>query len=322
MNIGIIGLGLIGGSLIKKLHSKCDIFGYDIDESVRQKAKQSGFRVRHTLEELLHHSEIVVIAAPTNSAIEILQAVTKSNFSGLVTDIGSTKQPIHEAVNNKIDFVGGHPMAGSHLAGWEAAEPELFNQAPWALTLDRVKDEIRLANLIDVILKTGAWVVPSFAKDHDQAVMFSSHLSHLVSAAYGLTVSKTANSSLAEQLVGGSYRDLTRITLSPSERTSEIVWPNRAELITAIENFVANLSDIKKSLKAEEPTALNKLLDTAGQSRLRVDEMQQKIKKQKLQSLVAPKGKLITELKDLATKSAAVVNIKNSGDTYEISFVV
>jgi len=322
MNIGIIGLGLIGGSLIKKLHSKCDIFGFDIDESVRQKAKQSGFRVRHTLEDLLHHSEIVVIAAPTNSAIEILQAITKSDFTGLVTDIGSTKLPIHQVVNNKIDFVGGHPMAGSHLAGWDAADPELFDKAPWALTLDRVKDENRIANLIDVILKTGAWVVPSLAKDHDQAVMISSHLSHLVSAAYGLTVSKSANPSLTEQLVGGSYRDLTRITLSPSERTSEIVWPNRAELIAAIENFVANLSDVKKSLKAEDSTALNKLLDTAGQSRLRVDEMQQKIKKQKFELVQAPQGKLIPELKNLATKSAAVVNFKTSGETYEISFVV
>jgi prephenate dehydrogenase len=321
MHIGIVGLGLIGGSLIKKLHSTCDIFGYDIDESIRQKAKQSGFRVRHNLEDLLHHSEIVVIAAPTNSAIEILQQVTKSGFTGLVTDIGSTKLPLHQAANKKMDFIGGHPMAGSHLAGWDAAEPELFNQAPWALTLDQVKVETRLAILIDMILKTGAWVVPTFAKDHDQAVMISSHLSHLVSAAYGLSVSKSVNSSLTEQLVGGSYRDLTRITLSPSERTSEIVWPNRVELIAAIENFVANLSDIKKSLKAEEPNALNKLLEVAGQSRFRVDQMQQKIKKQNIQSLNVPKTKLIAELKNLATTSAAVVNFKASGESYEISFV-
>jgi hypothetical protein len=99
------------------------------------------------------------------------------------------------------------------------------------------------------------------------------------------------------------------------------VWPNRVELIAAIENFVANLSDIKKSLKAEEPNALNKLLEVAGQSRFRVDQMQQKIKKQNIQSLNVPKTKLIAELKNLATTSAAVVHFKASGESYEISFV-
>ena len=77
MNIGIIGLGLIGGSLIKKLHSSCDVTGYDLAEDVRQKAKQAGFRVRNTLNDLLQNSEIVIIASPTNSALEILKEIIK-----------------------------------------------------------------------------------------------------------------------------------------------------------------------------------------------------------------------------------------------------
>jgi prephenate dehydrogenase len=321
MNIGIIGLGLIGGSLIKKLHSSCDVTGYDLAEAVRQKAKQAGFRVRNTLSDLLQNSEIVIIASPTNSALEILKDITKQNFKGLISDIGSTKLPIHKALSKNANFVGGHPMAGSHLAGWDSSEAELFNQAPWALTLDQVKSESHLVVLIDMILKTGAWVVPTTAAEHDQAVLISSHLPHLISAGYGLSVEKSQDHKLIQQLVGGSFKDLTRITLSPSARTSEIIWPNRAELIQSIDEFVSNLQILKKSLKNEESTALLNNLQAASRARFSVEDLLQKIKTKNLEHLKVAKGELISQLSNLSTSASAIINFKVSGETYDISFV-
>lgn len=319
MNIGIVGLGLIGGSLIKKLHSKCDIFGFDSDESVRIKVKQSGFRIRNSLAELTHNSDIIVIAAPTNAALEILKELAASNFSGLVSDIGSTKSLIHKSVNKKINFVGTHPMAGSHLAGWDSADPTIFHQAPWALTLDQAKEETTLAKLIEVILATGAWVVPTFAKQHDKAVVVSSHLSHLISAGFGLTIENAENQKLIEALVGGSYRDLSRITLSPSERTAEIVWPNRDDLVIAIDTFIANLQGLKKTLKADEVDNLVKLLTRSGQSRARVEVTQQLIQKQQTQTLLVKKGELIGELKELALDPALITSFQIQNDDYQIT---
>lgn len=321
MHIGIIGLGLIGGSLLKKLHSQSDILGYDIDEQVRTKVKQAGFRVRNDLNELMHNCEILVLAMGTNAAPQVLKEISKANYSGLVSDVGSTKAAMHELVDEKLNFVGGHPMAGSHLAGWEAATPEIFNQAPWALTLDRVTDEIKLAELIKFILKTGARVVPTFAKEHDAAVLISSHLSHLVSASYGITASKAANAKLIEALVGGSYRDLTRITLSPSDRTAEIIWPNRTDLVTAIDELVSNVQNLKKSLKAENPENLIKQLNLASTSRSSVEELEAKIKKQEIQEISVPAGRLIEELKELTTDAVSITSFKNQNDDYEIKFI-
>lgn len=321
MHIGIIGLGLIGGSLLKKLHSQSDILGFDIDEQVRTKVKQAGFRVRNDLNELMHNCEILILATGTKAAPEVLKEISKANYSGLVSDVGSTKTSMHELVDEKLNFVGGHPMAGSHLAGWEAATPEIFNQAPWALTLDRVTDEVKLAELIKFILKTGARVVPTFAKAHDAAVLISSHLSHLVSAGYGITASKAANATLIEALVGGSYRDLTRITLSPSDRTAEIIWPNRTDLVTAIDELVSNLQHLKKSLKAENPESLIKQLNLAGNSRTSVEALEAKIKKQEIQEVTASAGGLIEELKQLATQEISIISFKNQDSNYEIKFV-
>lgn len=321
MHIGIVGLGLIGGSLIKKLHSQSDILGYDQDESVRTKAKQAGFRVRNTLQELMHNSEILVLATGTKAAPDVLDEIAKANYSGLVSDVGSTKVSMHELVHEKLNFVGGHPMAGSHLATWQAANPEIFNQAPWALTLDRVTDEVKLAELIKVILKTGARVVPTFAKLHDAAVLISSHLSHLVSAGYGVTASKADNSKLIEALVGGSYRDLTRITLSPSDRTAEIIWPNRADLVDAIDELVANLQIFKKALKADTPDTLINHLSLASNSRAAVEALEAKIKKQEFEIITIPSGQLILKLQELAQQAISIIDFKNQNGDYEIKFV-
>lgn len=321
MHIGIVGLGLIGGSLLKKLHSQSDILGYDQDESVSAKAKQAGFRVRNTLQELMHNSEILVLATGTKAAPDVLDEIAKANYSGLVSDVGSTKVSMHELVHEKLNFVGGHPMAGSHLATWQAANPEIFNQAPWALTLDRVTDEVKLAELIKVILKTGARVVPTFAKLHDAAVLISSHLSHLVSAGYGVTASKADNSKLIEALVGGSYRDLTRITLSPSDRTAEIIWPNRADLVDAIDELVANLQIFKKALKADTPDTLINHLSLASNSRAAVEALEAKIKKQEFEIITIPSGQLISKLQELAQDAICIIDFKNQNGDYEIKFV-
>jgi len=321
MHIGIVGLGLIGGSLLKKLHSQSDILGFDIDEQVRTKAKQAGFRVRNDLQELMHNCEILILATGTTAAAEVLKQISKANYSGLVSDVGSTKVSMHELVDKKINFVGGHPMAGSHLASWEAANSEIFNQAPWALTLDQVTDEVKLAELIKVILKTGARVVPTFAKAHDAAVLISSHLSHLVSAGYGITAGKADNYQLIQSLVGGSYRDLTRITLSPSDRTAEIIWPNRNDLVGAVDDLIANLQNLKKSLKADTADNLIKHLSSASKSRESVEELEAKIKKQEFELASIPSGQLIKKLQELADQAVSIIDFKGQNENYEIKYV-
>jgi hypothetical protein len=143
----------------------------------------------------------------------------------------------------------------------------------------------------------------------------------LVSASYGITASKAANAKLIEALVGGSYRDLTRITLSPSDRTAEIIWPNRNDLVVAIDELVSNLQNLKKSLKAEIPENLIKQLNLASTSRSSVEQLEAKIKKQEIQEISVPAGRLIEELKKLTTDAVSIIRFKNQNNDYEIKFV-
>lgn len=321
MHIGIVGLGLIGGSLLKKLHSSSDIFGFDTDDEVRTKAKQLGFRVRNSLPELMRDSEIILIATGNNAAEEVLKEVAKAQYSGLVTDVGSTKLPIHNFIDKNLDFVGGHPMAGSHLAGWESAKADIFQDASWALTLDQVKNEKSLAELIKIILKTGARVVPTFAKEHDAAVLISSHLSHALAAAYGVTAANAENAPLIQSLVGGSYRDLTRITLSPSDRTAEIIWPNRKDLSQAIDSLIQNLQNIKTSLKQDTVASLVKLLDNSAQSRQAVDELAQNVKRKAVTLKQINQNELIPTLKELAQSNISITFFETRNNNFEVQFV-
>lgn len=277
MKISIIGLGLIGGSIAQALKSKHQITGFDPDTNTQNQALKSGISIGKNLAECVKDADLVIVAAPTTQSENTLKELNKINFLGFVTDICSVKAPLLNAAQG-LNYVGSHPMAGSTEAGFNSANLELFKDAPWAVSITNDTKEDALLAVIKIISELGAFVVPVDPTEHDESVVLSSHLAHVVASAYAKSVGESEFAQLAQLLAGGSFRDLTRVTTSPADRTAEIVWPNRKSLSRVVENLGANLSKLQDLLDQGSQADIEKFLSSASSLRAISDATLIKVK--------------------------------------------
>lgn len=277
MKISIIGLGLIGGSIAQALKSKHQITGFDPDTNTQNQALKSGISIGKNLAECVKDADLVIVAAPTTQSENTLKELNKINFLGFVTDICSVKAPLLNAAQG-LNYVGSHPMAGSTEAGFNSANSELFKDAPWAVSITNDTKEDALLAVIKIISELGAFVVPVDPTEHDESVVLSSHLAHVVASAYAKSVGESEFAQLAQLLAGGSFRDLTRVTTSPADRTAEIVWPNRKSLSRVVENLSVNLSKLQDLLDQGSQADIEKFLSSASSLRAISDATLIKVK--------------------------------------------
>lgn len=277
MKISIIGLGLIGGSIAQALKSKHQITGFDPDTNTQNQALKSGISIGKNLAECVKDADLVIVAAPTTQSENTLKELNKINFLGFVTDICSVKAPLLNAAQG-LNYVGSHPMAGSTEAGFNSANLELFKDAPWAVSITNDTKEDALLAVIKIISELGAFVVPVDPTEHDESVVLSSHLAHVVASAYAKSVGESEFAQLAQLLAGGSFRDLTRVTTSPADRTAEIVWPNRKSLSRVVENLSVNLSKLQDLLDQGSQADIEKFLSSASSLRAISDATLIKVK--------------------------------------------
>lgn len=277
MKISIIGLGLIGGSIAQALKSKHQITGFDPDTNTQNQALKSGISIGKNLAECVKDADLVIVAAPTTQSENTLKELNKINFRGFVTDICSVKAPLLNAAQG-LNYVGSHPMAGSTEAGFNSANSELFKDAPWAVSITNDTKEDALLAVIKIISELGAFVVPVDPTEHDESVVLSSHLAHVVASAYAKSVGESEFAQLAQLLAGGSFRDLTRVTTSPADRTAEIVWPNRKSLSRVVENLSENLSKLQDLLDQGSQADIEKFLSSASSLRAISDATLIKVK--------------------------------------------
>lgn len=252
VRIAILGLGLIGGSLLTLLDD--DLIGYDVDPATRQAAKNAGFTIADTVAQAVGDADITIAAVPLPALPDLLAEVgAHAKPNSLLTDVTSVKTPIQQWVRGPVRFVGGHPMAGTEHSGFAAADPDLFSNANWALCLEddtTIEDWLRVAALIT---KTGAKVVPTTATEHDAAVARISHLPHVVAA----MLSNLADDPLAKTLAAGSFRDGTRVAATRPELSTAMCQANEAALDQALEQAVRVLQEARspKRLKKQFATA-------------------------------------------------------------------
>ncbi|HYU83473.1 MAG TPA: prephenate dehydrogenase/arogenate dehydrogenase family protein, partial [Kribbellaceae bacterium] len=206
-SVAIVGLGLIGGSLLRRLGPYHDVRGYDADPATRAAAAEAGFRVAPTVEDAVAGAGLALLAVPLPAFEELVPAVAKSAGPGtLVSDVAGVKVAPREMMRVHaagLRYVGGHPMAGSERSGFAAGDAHLFDGAPWLLCLDadtHLADWLELARLVAGL---GCRVVPATAAEHDTAVARISHLPHVLAAA----LAGAATDDLARKLAAGSFRD-------------------------------------------------------------------------------------------------------------------
>ena len=264
VNVTVIGLGLIGGSLLRALAAAGhQVTGYDADPTTRKSAETAGFAVAGSVPEAVAHAELVVLAVPLPVLPSVLRQL--SRYDGLVTDVTSVKRPVLELATGLRRYVGGHPMAGKETSGFAAADPALFAGCAWVLCLEPhrtdLDDWLTLAALYTAL---GARVVPVTAADHDRAVAEVSHVPHLFAAALA---SQLAEEPLAGTLAAGSFRDGTRVAATRAELIVAMCGGNAVEVSNALHRLIGDLEEMRSAVETDAERFLTPIVAAAGELR-------------------------------------------------------
>lgn len=267
-NIFIIGLGLIGGSLGLALRGTPPVKtvnGFDIDPQTMQQALQIGaIDAGLTLTAGAAEADVIIICAPLRFYAGIIKKIKPHLKPGcIVTDVGSTKQPIMQLfkdIPDNIYCVGGHPMAGAEIKGINGADRYLFENAVYVLTPEDNIPQQQLNFLSDLLSATGARIRIMLASLHDQLVATVSHIPHLSAVAL---VHLTDGREEDLMMAAGGFRDTTRIASSTPELWEDILFSNRDILLDKLDELIAQLTDIKSALQTGDTCAMHEKLSRA-----------------------------------------------------------
>ncbi|MGI2327061.1 prephenate dehydrogenase [Planococcus sp. YIM B11945] len=271
----VVGLGLIGGSLAKSLqrHNEVHIAGYDADPLTSRKAFKMG--VIHsappTLEVAVRDADIIIFATPVGATLKLME---QSKFWDLkkeviLTDTGSTKTQIMAAANKlNRPFIGGHPMAGSHKSGVEAAKDMLFENAFYILTPSPQADGGHIEKLKTLLAVTKAKVEVLPAENHDHLTAIVSHFPHLIAASLVHQLDKEEKENpFARQLAAGGFRDTTRIASSNPEMWRDITIQNSGMIVRQLDQWLEEMERLKQLLETNEPELIEQYFSRAKQVR-------------------------------------------------------
>lgn len=235
MRTGVVGLGLIGGSLLRALGGA----GHDADPAVREAARAEGYEVADELAGL-DGCDLVLVAVPPARTTEVVGEVLAALPRALVADTASVKAGLPRDER----LVGAHPMAGAETQGWAASSAVLLQGAPWAACPAGEALEPLLA-LSAAVEALGGRIVACSPEEHDAAVARTSHVPHLAAQALaGLA----ADGGLQAALAGTAFRDMTRVARSDPGLWTEILAANREACLAAVDELVARLGVLRAAL--------------------------------------------------------------------------
>ena len=241
MKIGIISLGLIGGSLFRCLaETEHEIYAVTRNLKTIIEARELSNNVSEDIN-TLKDCDVVFVASPINKTLQILNElnnVVKKDC--IVLDCASVKQFVMKQDYDFI-FIGSHPMAGTEKNGYENSFKELFVGAKWVLTPSKKATEKNILLIEDILEETGAEVIIADAQEHDEAVALISHMPLLVSQA----LFKTAqNSELAMRLASSGFRDMTRLSMSNLEMARDMREYNGQNITKSIDVLFKSLFEL------------------------------------------------------------------------------
>lgn len=265
MKVGIVGLGLIGGSLAKayKASGQAEVYGWDTDADTMLLAKTVE-AIDGTLDEtVLPDCDLLLLALYPGAAIEYLRAhapeISKKTF---VIDCCGVKQVVCDACfpiaeQYGFPFFGGHPMAGTQFSGFAKSRSSLFRGASMILVPPRFDDIAQLDQAKQLLAPVGfGRTVVTTADKHDEMIAFTSQMAHIVSNAF-------IKSPAARQHKGfsaGSYKDLTRVAWLNETMWTELFMDNRQKLIREIDILVHSLEEYREAMQQEDAPRLKELL--------------------------------------------------------------
>ncbi len=276
MNIGIVGLGLIGGSLAKafKRHTDYTILGMDTAHAPVAAAKLlEAIDDELTLDRLCK-CDIVIMATYPRATVEFLENnASKIKKGAMVIDCGGVKRVVCErcfdiAAENGFTFVGGHPMAGTQFTGFKYSIEDMFDGASIILVPHRTDDISLLSEIKNLFVSIGfSSVTISKAEEHDEIIAFTSQLAHVVSNAYV----KSPTAKRHKTFSAGSYKDLTRVAKLNENMWAELFIDNGDNLSNEIESLISELSRYNDAIKNKDFDALRDILKEGRELKEEID---------------------------------------------------
>jgi len=277
VQVAIIGLGLIGGSIGLALKQKnepgWEIVGYARRRETAAAALSLGAidRAETNLKNTVKGAEIVIIATPVLTIKEIFSQIAPHLLhSCIVTDTASTKFQVmkwaHEILPPTVYFIGGHPMAGKETYGIQTAEAELFQGCVYCLSPAKKTTPEARDKVINMIKKLGATPVLIDPQEHDDLVAGISHLPLLLSAALISTTTKDPSWDKMSRLAASGYRDLTRLASGNPEVSAHICFTNSEAILRWIDKFKQELDKYRQLVNARD-TKLQEVLTEANKAR-------------------------------------------------------
>lgn len=257
MNIAILGLGLIGGSIaaaLKKYNKKITVVAYDQNITALKYAQKTGLIDQHTnsIKTAITNAAIIVIAAPVGSYANIFCALAKHiTATQIITDVCSVKGAVIEIAKRELkqdisQFVPGHPIAGSEKSGVKNAQADLFTGHHVILTPTAKTTTMLTRKIISFWQNLGAIVDLMSAKQHDEILAATSHLPHVLSYAYMNMFSRRKN---IMKYSAKSFADMTRIATSDTTLWYDIFRANSKALLAEIKIFKKQLCCIENAVR-------------------------------------------------------------------------
>ncbi len=288
LTYGIVGLGLMGGSLAKAIRENIlgvpgasgSIVGFDINEASLAAARAEhvldGVYTTSNVDEMLTRCDFVYICLYPHATVDFLQKHKESFKSGaIISDISGVKSLIFDdlksLVRPDIDYIPGHPMAGSEREGYAMSSGKVFknhNYILMPLPTSKTEDVELFKALITELGFTR--IVETDARVHDHKIAFTSQLCHVIASALVDSAEDTAVTAFG----GGSFEDLTRIAMINAPLWTELFLSNKKELLSHIERFEQSLGKLKRFIEGGNATELESCLElvrTKRESMSRID---------------------------------------------------
>ncbi len=275
MNVGILGLGLIGGSLARA-YTKAGhtVYAADKDPSILDFSILADIVKEPLTDKNIKNCDLILLAVFTGGSVSWLEE-NASLFQPdtLVIDCCGVKEAICSrgfllAERYGFTFVGGHPMAGSHFSGFKYSRSNLFQGAPMVLVPPRYDDPVLLSRVKDALspCNFGSFSVTT-ASEHDKMIAFTSQIPHIVSNAY----IKSPTASQHKGFSAGSYKDLTRVAWLNPHMWAELFLSNQENVLYELDTYIESLTKYRNAIAQNDETALISLLDEGRKIKEEVD---------------------------------------------------
>lgn len=265
MNVGIVGLGLIGGSMAKSTKARTGhtVWGVDLDKETMTMARMCGAIDAPLTDENLPQCDLILVAIRPAAAVEWVR--THASLiapSAILVDLCGVKRTVVSAITpiareRGFAYIGGHPMAGRERGGFTASSEDLYVGASMILTPDQRTDMQLLETLKAFFLDLGfAGLTFSDPEEHDRIIAFTSQLAHIVSSAYV----KSPEAQRRRGFSAGSFQDMTRVARLDEDMWTELFLDDADYLTTELDELIVHLREYADAIRAHDAQALRALL--------------------------------------------------------------